>query len=80
MAVSTTPSDRRGAANSTFLCAYDIGIGLGGGIAGVLIDSMGYEKMFAVIGIANVLSVLVYLLIGRHHKTSTTYRLKNSAK
>lgn len=80
MAVSTTPSDRRGAANSTFLCAYDIGIGLGGGIAGVLIDSMRYEKMFAVIGIANVLSVLVYMLIGRHHKTSTTYRLKNSAK
>ena len=30
MAVHTAPPQRRGAANSTFLCAYDIGIGLGG--------------------------------------------------
>ena len=30
MAVSIAPLERRGAANSTFLCAYDIGIGIGG--------------------------------------------------
>ena len=41
MAVSIAPPQRRGAANSTFLCAYDMGIGLGGGIAGVLIDMIG---------------------------------------
>lgn len=29
MAVSIAPPQRRGAANSTFLCAYDMGIGLG---------------------------------------------------
>lgn len=43
MAVNIAPPERRGAANSTFLCAYDIGIGIGGGIAGVLIDSVGYN-------------------------------------
>lgn len=40
MAVSVAKPSERGSANSTFLCAYDIGIGLGGGIAGVLIDSL----------------------------------------
>lgn len=58
MAVSIAPPQRRGAANSTFLCAYDMGIGLGGGIAGVLIDMIGYNYMFAIIAIANILSIL----------------------
>lgn len=80
MAVSIASPEERGAANSTFLCAYDIGIGLGGGIAGVLIDLIGYNKMFAVIAIANVLSVAVYLAIGRHHSSSVTYRIKQANK
>lgn len=77
MAVSVVKPSERGSANSTFLCAYDIGIGLGGGIAGVLIDSLGYNKMFAVISVANILSVVIYLCIGRRHKSSMTYRIKN---
>lgn len=78
MAVSIAPPERRGAANSTFLCAYDIGIGLGGGIAGALIDAVGYNKMFAVMASANVISVAVYILFGRKHPSSITYRIKNS--
>lgn len=77
MAVSIAPLDKRGAANSTFLCAYDIGIGVGGGLAGMLIDKVGYNHMFAIIAVANVLSVVIYVLIGRHHPSSITYRLKN---
>lgn len=77
MAVSVAKPSERGSANSTFLCAYDIGIGLGGGIAGVLIDSLGYNKMFAVISVADILSVVIYLCIGRRHKSSMTYRIKN---
>lgn len=34
MAVAIAPPEKRGSANSTFLCAYDIGIGIGGAIAG----------------------------------------------
>lgn len=75
MAVSIAPPEKRGSANSTFLCAYDIGIGLGGGIAGALIDSVGYNHMFAIISIATVLSVLVYVAFGRRHPSSITYRL-----
>lgn len=78
MAVSIAPPERRGAANSTFLCAYDIGIGVGGGIAGVLIDVAGYNRMFAIISAATVLSVLIYILFGRKHPSSITYRLQQN--
>lgn len=80
MAVSIAPPERRGAANSTFLCAYDIGIGLGGGIAGVLIDAVDYNKMFAIIAIANIISVVIYVLWGRKHPSSITFRIKNGGK
>ena len=49
MAVAIAPPEKRGSANSTFLCAYDIGIGIGGAIAGGLISSFGYETMFTVV-------------------------------
>ncbi|MCD7722930.1 MAG: MFS transporter [Clostridiales bacterium] len=80
MAVSIAPPEKRGSANSTFLCAYDIGIGLGGGIAGVLIDTVGYNYMFLIIGLANVLSIIIYLLIGRRHPSSISYRIKQGIK
>ena len=78
MAVNIAPANKRGAANSTFLCAYDIGIGIGGGLAGVMIDNAGYEKMFAVISFANILSVVLYFLFGRKHPSSLTYKIKQS--
>lgn len=74
MAVAIAPPERRGSANSTFLCAYDIGIGLGGGIAGSLISAMGYERMFVVMGVFNVLAIIIYVLFGRTHPSSFTYR------
>ena len=49
-----------------------IGIGLGGGLAGLLIDRIGYGSMFGVIAVANVLSVAVYVLWGRRHASSMT--------
>jgi len=78
MAVAIAPPSRRGSANSTFLCAYDIGIGVGGGIAGVLISSFGYHQMFVVMSLFNLLSILVYVLIGRNHPSSFSYRMKHS--
>lgn len=78
MAVNIAPLDRRGAANSTFLCAYDIGIGIGGFLAGILIDNIGYSSTFLVMAIANILAIFIYILIGRKHPSSITYRIKNS--
>ncbi len=74
MAVAIAPPERRGSANSTFLCAYDIGIGVGGGIAGTLISSFGYHQMFAMMTVFNVLSIVIYVLFGKNHPSSFTYR------
>lgn len=76
MAVNIAPAENRGSANSTFLCAYDIGIGIGGMIAGILIDLIGYKYMFLIICLANPLSIIIYRLIGRNHPSSMTYQIK----
>ena len=77
MAVAIAPPERRGSTNSTFLCAYDIGIGVGGGIAGVLISSFGYSQMFVIMTVFNILSVVIYVLWGRNHPSSFTCRRKH---
>ena len=77
MAVAIAPPERRGSANSTFLCAYDIGIGVGGGIAGVLISSFGYSQMFVIMTVFNILFVVVYVMWGRNNPSSFTYRRKH---
>jgi MFS family permease len=77
MAVHTSTDQTRGSANSTFLCGYDIGYGLGGGVAGSLITALGYSAMWAVVSLACVVSVLVYVLWARHSDTSFTKMLRN---
>lgn len=79
VAVYLAPPERRGAANSTYLCAYDLGFGVGGGIAGWLIASMGYSVMFAVLSVANILSVILYAAWGSKHPSSFSYRKKHHA-
>lgn len=76
MAVHSAAPAERGSANSTFLCAYDIGIGLGGGIAGVLISGLGYEQMFVILSAANIVSVLLYVLWGRNDPSSISRSLR----
>ena len=80
MAVHSSSPAERGSANSTFLCAYDIGIGLGGGIAGWLITAAGYENMFLVLSAANIISVLRYVFWGRHDPSSLSYSLRQAQK
>lgn len=80
MAVHSSSPAERGSANSTFLCAYDIGIGLGGGIAGWLITAEGYENMFLVLSAANIISVLMYVFWGRHDPSSLSYSLRQAQK
>lgn len=70
MAVHTATDETRGSANSTFLCGYDIGYGLGGGVSGVLITSVGYGNMWATVSLACVASVVLYVAWARHSKTS----------
>lgn len=77
MAVNIASKENRGSANSTFLCAYDIGIGIGGALAGILIDMIGYKYMFLTISLANILSIIIYYIFGKNHPSSLTYQIKN---
>ena len=76
MAVHTADDASRGSANSTFLCGYDIGYGLGGGVAGSLITAAGYTMMWPVVSLACVVSVLIYFFWARHSDMSFTKILK----
>ncbi len=80
MAVSLSPPERRGAANSTFLCSLDIGIGVGAGLAGVLIDRIGYHHMYAIMSIASIAALILYLCIGRKHPSSITWQRKHATE
>ncbi|MDO4850004.1 MAG: MFS transporter [Coriobacteriia bacterium] len=75
MAVHTATDESRGSANSTFLCGYDIGYGLGGGVAGALITAVGYARMWAIVSLACVASMAVYYFWARHSKTSFSLNL-----
>lgn len=75
MAVHTATDETRGSANSTFLCGYDIGYGLGGGAAGALISAVGYPVMWTVVSLACGASAAVYFLWARHSETSFSKQL-----
>lgn len=75
MAVHTSTDETRGSANSTFLCGYDIGYGLGGGLASSLITAMGYSSMWMIVSLACVVSVLIYVVWARHSDTSFSKNL-----
>lgn len=79
MAVHTATDETRGSANSTFLCGYDIGYGLGGGVAGALITSVGYANMWAIVALACVASVVLYVVWARHSDTSFSKQLARRA-
>jgi len=78
MAVNIIVPDRRDVANSTFLCAYDIGIGIGGFLVGLLIDIIGFNYTFLIVTIANIISILIYFIFRKNHLSSITYRIKNN--
>ena len=70
MAMHAVAPERRGAASSTFFVAFDLGIALGGFLAGVLIRCFGYDTMFLLINLSCVLSLVYYFSFGHNHASS----------
>ncbi len=70
MAMHAVAPERRGAASSTFFVAFDFGIAIGGFLAGILIKYFGYDMMFLLIGLSNLLSLSYYYFFGRNHASS----------
>ncbi len=70
MAVHAVTEGRRGAANSTFFMAFDLGIALGGFMAGALAKTLGYDTMFLLMSLACALSLAYYQAFARRHASS----------
>ena len=73
MAMRTATPQTRGAASVTYLCSYDVSVGLGGMIGGVIATWWGYRSMFGVISIVPLIGILLYVVWGR--KSNTAFRV-----
>ena len=78
MAVRIVPLEKRGSASSTFLCANDIGSGLGGLTAGWLVTMWGYRPMFAALCVFIIISSLIYGLWAA--KTPSAFKIYQKNK
>lgn len=65
MAMRICMPERRGSASSTYLCAFDLGTGLGGVIGGFLVRWFGFPSMFLIIILSLILSLIVYIFWAR---------------
>ena len=74
MAMAGVPSSRLGAANATFLTAFDSGIGLGSIVLGVVSSSIGYSQMYLWAAASAMIAFAIYFMIGRK-KPVQTFRI-----
>ena len=58
----TAPAPKRGAANSTYLLSYDIGIGIGSLVMGLFQDNIGIASGLALSAVAYIAGGLIYAL------------------
>lgn len=61
MALKGLPPNRRGAANGTFFSAFDLGIGSGSILWGVVAQHWGYSTMYLWVALPAILGLLIYL-------------------
>jgi predicted MFS family arabinose efflux permease len=66
MMISMAHHNERGTANSTILISWDIGMGLGILLGGILAEHFGYAVAFWCVAIVNLTGVLLYFLRSQH--------------
>ena len=74
MFINLTTPDHRGTANSTLLVSWDLGIGLGVVLGGIVAERVSYAAAFWVGAAVNALCVLHFFILSRYHYHS--HRLK----
>ena len=62
MMISMAHHNERGTANSTILISWDVGMGLGILLGGILAENFGYTTAFWTVSIVNLTGVLLYFL------------------
>lgn len=60
--IRLAPPEKRGVANATFLTAFDLGIGLGSIILGLVLQLIGYQMLFIVSAVSGFISLLIFIL------------------
>ena len=63
LSIKAEKADKRGAAIATFLFGFDIGMASGSLIAGILLNKMGYQKMFMIMAIPPMVALLAFSII-----------------
>ncbi|MGF7186751.1 MFS family permease [Desulfitispora alkaliphila] len=61
LTIQLAPASRRGAANATFFSAFDLGIGSGAIILGIVVSVVGYSYMYIISSIAAIIGLGIYL-------------------
>ena len=67
MFINLAPNSQRGTANSTLLVSWDIGIGLGILIGGIVAEHISYHATFWTAWGVNLLGVCIFYLFARKH-------------
>ena len=67
MFINLAPHTQRGTANSTLLISWDLGIGLGVLLGGVVAEAFNYHAAFWLSVVAEVIGVLVFFVSVRSH-------------
>ena len=62
MTINVARNNQRGTANSTILISWDIGMGLGILIGGIIAEFLGYHEAFWVVALVNLVGVLLFFL------------------
>ena len=65
MTINVATNSQRGTANSTILISWDIGMGLGILIGGVVAEHFGYNAAFWTVALVNLAGVMLYFLSTR---------------
>lgn len=68
MAVADIPSERRGAANATYLVGFDSGIGLGALISGIVVSHAGYSGLYLCFAALPIIAGVFFFLCARKRK------------
>lgn len=65
MTINVAPNNQRGTANSTILISWDIGMGLGILLGGIVAEHLGYGAAFWTVALVNAFGVALYFLATR---------------
>jgi len=78
MTICVAPNNQRGTANSTILVSWDVGMGLGVLLGGVIAEHLGYDTVFWTVAVVNALGVALFFI--RTRSFFLTRNLNNTVK